>query len=67
MIHPNQMAIDYIFEKFSTAFFTGETTILNQKIKRLNQLENHRFLNPTDDEIKKHELKIQALKEEIRF
>ena len=65
LVHPNEMAIDYIFEKFSKLFFTDETHQLNEKIEKLNRLENHKFLSATEMEIEKHSSKIEKLKSEI--
>lgn len=65
LVHPNQMAIDYIFEKFSNAYFTDKTMQLNSKIEKLNKLENHQFLNATDAEKEKHQQKINQLKREL--
>jgi len=65
LIHPNQMAIDYIFNKFSTVFFTESTQLINSKIEKLNKLEYHQFLNATDQEKQKHQAKIKSLKSEI--
>jgi hypothetical protein len=65
LVHPNEMAVDYIFEKFSKLFFTDETHQLNEKIEKLNRLENHKFLSATEMEIEKHSSKIEKLKSEI--
>jgi hypothetical protein len=65
LVHPNQMAVDYIFEKFSNAFFSDNTKCLNSKIKKLNKLESHRFLNATEKEKQKHHHKIESLRHEI--
>lgn len=65
LVHPNQMAIDYIFEKFSSAFFTDKTNELNTKIEKLNKLENHRFLNASEEEKQKHYDKIEDLRKEV--
>lgn len=65
LIHPNKMAIDYIFEKFSQLFFDDTTLVLNKKIEKLTRLENHKFLSATKEEKKSHLLKIKELKKEI--
>jgi hypothetical protein len=65
LVHPNQIAIDYIFEQFSKLFFTENTTKLNEKIEKLSRLQNHVFLSATDADIKKHNTKIDMLKLEI--
>ena len=67
LVHPNQMAIDYIFEQFSTSFFTNETLSLNKKIEKLNNLENHKFLSATVEEIAGHKMKIENLKSELKL
>ena len=67
LVHPNQMAIDYIFEQFSTSFFTNETLSLNKKIEKLNNLENHKFLSATVEEIARHKMKIENLKSELKL
>jgi len=67
LVHPNEMAIDYIFEQFSTSFFNENTMNLNSKITKLNKLENHKFLNATNIEIVKHNSKIKQLSTEIEL
>jgi len=65
LIHPNQMAIDYIFEKFSDLFFELKTNQLIKKIEKLTRLENHKFLSATQTEINTHNSKIEELKAKI--
>jgi len=67
LIHPNDMAIDYIFEQFSKSFFTTKTVALNKRIDKLNKLESHRFLNATESDKKKHFEKIESLKQELKL
>ncbi|MFZ1579560.1 MAG: GSCFA domain-containing protein [Saprospiraceae bacterium] len=45
LIHPNEQAIDYIWEKFEGHYFDGETTNLNKKIGKIIQQMNHRPFN----------------------
>jgi hypothetical protein len=65
MLHPNQQAIDYIFEKFSHTYFEKTTLKLLSKIKQLNQLKGHVFLNATNEQINNHHLKIKQLETEL--
>lgn len=51
LVHPNGQAIDYIFEKFSACFFNDKTLSILPKIKQLNQLKQHRFLNANAQQI----------------
>lgn len=67
LIHPNQQAIDYIFEKFSATFFDDNTLNIIPKIIKLNQLKAHRFLNATDTDRLKHQSKIDKLESELNL
>ncbi len=46
LLHPNQMAIDYIWEKFSQTYFNQETLELNTKIEQIQKSVHHRPLHP---------------------
>jgi len=46
MIHPSPLAIDYIWENFSSAFFDSETVKLNALIDEVVTAKNHRLKNP---------------------
>jgi len=65
MIHPNQQAIDYIFEKFSQSYFDNQTLKILPKINQLNQLVGHHFFNATSEQINKHQQKIKQLQTEL--
>jgi hypothetical protein len=45
MVHPNEQAIDYVFEKLMNAIFDEETNLLFGKIKELIFAKQHRPLN----------------------
>ncbi len=49
MAHPNEQAINYVWEKFADCYFNEETKKLNQKIKEVSQALNHRPLKPDTD------------------
>ena len=59
MVHPNQIAIDYLWVKFTEVYFDKETVGLMQKIEKIVKAKNHRALNPKTD---KHQ---QFLKNQI--
>ncbi len=46
MVHPNPLAIDYIWERFGDAFFDKETRQLNAKIGEILQAAQHRPFHP---------------------
>ena len=53
MLHPSELAIDYIWEKFGDSFFDTNTKELNKRISQLNKEKNHRPLNPESVDFKK--------------
>lgn len=46
MIHPNALAIDYIWERFGEAFFAENTRQIMGEIKKITQAARHRPLHP---------------------
>lgn len=55
MVHPNEFAIDYIFEKFSSALFSGPTQEIMKEIKSYRQFNEHRALSNNPTEVEKLE------------
>jgi hypothetical protein len=66
MAHPNELAIEYVWQKFSGCYFSDATQDLNQRILRLNMALNHRNLHNNSDESEKLKAFISRQKEEIR-
>lgn len=52
MIHPSAQAIDYVWEKFSTTYFSKETQELNEKIEKIQNSVKHK---PFDFESDAHQ------------
>jgi hypothetical protein len=50
LAHPNDMAIDYVFGKFSDCYFDSKTRELCDHIRELNAATRHRPLNEVTDE-----------------
>jgi hypothetical protein len=64
MIHPSQMAIDYIWEIFSDTFFNKKTLKINDEIKDILLAANHRIKNPFSMEsMKFKEIQIEKIKQ----
>ncbi|MBI2721119.1 MAG: GSCFA domain-containing protein [Bacteroidetes bacterium] len=53
MAHPNEQAVEYVWNKFADCFFTDPTKILNKEIQKLNLALAHKPTNATSDEAKK--------------
>ncbi len=47
MAHPNKSAIDYVWKRFSEAYFNDITNSINEKIKHIHQAYHHRLINET--------------------
>lgn len=71
MLHPNQQAIDYIWNKLSTSFFPTETLKVVQEIETIQKGLAHRPFNPDAEAHKKFliqiELKIKELNKKYDF
>ena len=50
MIHPNRVAIDYIWDHFQKCLFSEETRLLNQKIAKIVVASEHRPFNPDSEQ-----------------
>ncbi len=53
LLHPNDLAVNYIWEKFEDTFFSSEAKEIAKKIRKLQKNLNHRALYPETDEYKK--------------
>lgn len=45
LVHPNDLAINYIWEKFKTAYISQKALPLMQKVEKINQSLNHKILH----------------------
>lgn len=46
MLHPNNIAVDYIWEKFQATYFNTKTINLVKKFEDLSRMKSHRIFNP---------------------
>lgn len=49
MLHPNEVAVDYIWEHFKEVLFTEKTSALLKKIKRIKDAVTHRPFQPQSE------------------
>jgi len=66
LAHPNEQAIKYIWEKFSTCYFSSATQSLNKLIHELNQAVEHRQMQKNDSETLKLKDFIEKKEQVIR-
>ena len=69
MIHPNDLAIDYIWEKFKAIWLTEDAILTSQKVTSIQAKKGHRPFNPNSDAHQKFldnlQLEIEAIKKEF--
>ena len=58
MIHPSEVAIDYIFERFTTTYLTEEAIRTAEEIKKIKKSLSHRPLHPDSEEYQKFKKKL---------
>ncbi|MBA2611724.1 MAG: GSCFA domain-containing protein [Bacteroidetes bacterium] len=66
LAHPNDMAVNYIWEKFSETCFNEQTVLLNKQINKLCTAQNHREMSTGSEEQQKLKDFITKQKEELK-
>ncbi len=71
MIHPNSLAIDYIWEKFKYAYISQEAYTTTEKVDEVQKGLQHRPFNPGSEQHRKFrkslEAKIETIQKEYPF
>jgi hypothetical protein len=71
MVHPNQQAIDYVWQKFEQTYFSNETKSINEKLTDINLARRHKPFNIDGDaflQLKKtYYKKCEALKQQYSW
>jgi len=49
MIHPNKTAVDYIWEKFTTTWFSNDSLKTMQKVEEIQRGLAHKPFNPNSE------------------
>lgn len=61
LVHPNNQAIDYIWDKFEKSYFTPEALLFNADMQTLANMKNHRPLYPETRHYQQFQNKISEL------
>ncbi len=74
MLHPNQIAIDYVWERFSETYFSKEINSTTNEVCSIQKMINHKPINPSsilnqelNEKIKEKILKLQVEFPQIIF
>jgi len=62
MLHPSEVAVDYIYEKFRSTYYNLETISLTKQIIKIKNAVNHR---PFNYKANSHQVFIEKTKELI--
>lgn len=65
MLHPSEVAIDYIWKRFTETFFEKNTITTKKEIEQLNADLSHRPMKPDSEEFKKFKLNIESKKQNL--
>jgi len=52
LVHPNKIALDYIWEKLQTTFFSAETRQILKRVENINNRLQHNLFNPETESAK---------------
>ncbi|PWL40437.1 GSCFA domain-containing protein [Flagellimonas aquimarina] len=71
MVHPNELAIDYIWEKFKSSWISSQSYTVMEEVDTIQKGLQHRAFNPDSEEHQKFKKSLQAkityLKERYPF
>ncbi len=62
LLHPNELAQTYIWEKFEDTYFSEETKQINKEVLNLEQALHHRPINPKSENFKRFQEETQIRK-----
>lgn len=65
MLHPSDVAIDYIWKRFSDTYFAKHTIELKKRLEQLNADLSHRPIHPDSAEYKSFLIKVQNRKADL--
>ncbi len=65
-VHPNEEAIDYVWNRFVESFCSHDTLELCQKVKSLKLALSHKSLHPESQETLAHKKKVEQLRNEFK-
>ena len=65
MLHPSDVAVDYIWEKFANTFFSADTCLIKNKAEQLTKALNHRPLHAGTAEYDNFLRQIETQKETL--
>jgi len=65
MVHPNELAIDYIWEQFQTVWFNSSVKVTMKKVAIIQSGLTHRAFNPSSEQHQQFLKQLDAKKENL--
>ena len=65
MIHPSEVAVDYIYEKFAETYLPDEATRTSEEVRKIKKSLSHSPLHPDSDEYERFKHKLSQQLEAI--
>ncbi len=65
-VHPNEEAIDYVWQRFEATYCSVETIELSRKVKHLKLALSHKSLHPESNETLEHKKRVEQLCNEFK-
>ena len=66
MLHPNKVAVKYIWQRFSETYFDENTIYLNHRIQKIQHLLQHRIKHTDTNEHHDFKIRIQKSNDEFK-
>lgn len=66
MLHPNTVAVEYIWQRFSETYFSASTQQINQQIAKINLLLQHRIKHENTNEQKQFNASVEKAIEKFK-
>ena len=66
MVHPSQMAVEYIWQRFVDTYMTADTRNEMHTLHQLWRDRHHRFLHPESDEAKNFQTRVARKLQELQ-
>lgn len=67
MLHPNDLAVDYIWEKFKTVWFSEDGIRFSEKVASIQAKKSHRPFNASSEEHQKFLIKLRSEIDDLRI
>ena len=65
LVHPNEMAVDYVWEQVINCFFSSKTQEISTAVSKFKLFEQHRVLSTTQSEINTFLMEVEERKRKL--